>query len=922
MPGTKKLFLLDAYALIFRAYYAFINRPIRNSKGFNTSAIFGFVNSLDEVIRKEKPGFIAVAFDPSGPTFRHDMYEPYKANRQATPSDIKLSVPIIKQILEAYNIPILEYEGFEADDVIGTVSKIARKKGYEVYMMTPDKDYAQLVEPGLFIYKPRRSGNEMEILGVEEIKKNFGIENPEQVIDILALAGDSSDNIPGAPGIGEITAQKLIEKYGTVENLLKNTIDLKGKQKENIEKNADQILLSKKLATIAVNVPINLNIDELILKQPNKERLKAIFNELEFKTLLQRIIGENVSRVTTSQTTLFDIQVEKEEISTSIDFEQFNIDKVNYQLIDSETDINRLIINLKEVKVICFDTETTGLNSMDDEIVGMAISIKEKEAWYITFSDDQELTKSTLSKFKYILENNNIIKVGHNLKFDIQILRKYDIWVSEPYFDTMVAHYLLHPEGRHKLDRLTESMLSYQMIPIEELIGKKGAEQKNMRDIDRMKQKDYACEDADLTFRLFNKLKSQLHENNLDTLAKNIEMPLISVLTEMELAGFNIDIDALKIFETELNLQIEHIEKEIYNLAGEKFNIASPKQLGVVLFEKLKISENSRLTKTKQYSTNEEVLQKLEDSHPIINQILNYRGLTKLQSTYVTTLPRLLNKKTKKLHTSFLQTIAATGRLSSVNPNLQNIPIRDENGREIRKAFIPSSNEFVLISADYSQIELRLMAHMSGDENMLEAFKNNEDIHRSTAARIYKIKVDEVSREMRSKAKTANFGIIYGISAYGLSQRLRIPRSEALDLIENYFLSFPKVKEYMIRSISEAKSKGYVETLYGRKRYLPDIHSSNSVVRGVAERNAINSPIQGTAADIIKIAMINLHKKLSVYHKTKMILQVHDELVFDVFRPEAEEIKLIVRYEMENAAHLDLPLEVEIGMGDNWLEAH
>lgn len=920
MASTKKLFLLDAYALIFRAYYAFINRPIRNSKGLNTSAIFGFVSTLDEVLRKEKPTHIAVAFDPPSPTFRHQIFKAYKANREVTPPDIKLSVPFIKKILEAYQIPILEFEGYEADDVIGTLSKIARKENFEVYMMTPDKDYAQLIEEGIYMYKPRRSGNENEIWGVEEIKKNYEVQDPLQVIDIFALWGDASDNIPGAPGIGEKTAKKLIAEYENIENLLKHADELKGKQKESIIQHSDQITLSKKLVTIDINVPVNFQPDELKVREIRKDDLRNLFKELEFRTLAQRILGDPDAGSDESQGTLFD-EIENSGIDTKENNLHFKASEVDYQLISNEAQLYDLILILEKADKICFDTETTGLNVLQSEIVGLAVSIEDYQGYYLDFSKEFNVS-DTLIKFKHIFENKNIIKIGHNIKFDAQVLHKYGISVEQPFFDTMIAHYILHPESRHKLDVLAENVLNYHMIPIEDLIGRKGSNQLNMKDIEVERVKDYACEDADITYQLHRKLESELKSRELWNLAEKIEMPLIEVLKDMELAGFNMDIKSLLEYEKQLETEIKGVEQEIYKHAGEEFNIASPKQLGIILFEKLKISANTRMTKTKQYSTSEEVLQQIKNSHPIINLILDYRSLTKLYSTYVTALPKLIDKDTKRIHTSFNQTITATGRLSSVNPNLQNIPIREERGREIRKAFIPSSSEYTLLSADYSQIELRLMAHMSNDEQMLQAFNKGTDIHRSTAAKIYKVEPPDVTREMRSSAKTANFGIIYGISAFGLSRRLNIPRTEAKNLIDNYFISFPKVKEYIDKSIQEAKETGYVTTLFGRRRYLPDIHSANSVVRGIAERNAINSPIQGTAADIIKIAMINIHRKLKVKYKTKMILQVHDELVFDVYKPELESVKSLVKHEMEHAIKLTIPLKVDMGTGNNWLEAH
>jgi DNA polymerase I len=921
MTSEKKLFLLDAYALIFRAYYAFINRPIKNSKGLNTSAIFGFVSSLDEVIRKEMPSHIAVAFDPPSQTFRHDLYPAYKANRLQTPEDIKISVPYIKRILDLYKIPILEYDGYEADDVIGTVAKKACKEGFKVFMMTPDKDFAQLVEDGVFMFKPRRSGNDNEVWGVEEVNKKFEIHNPLQVIDILALWGDSADNIPGAPGVGEKTAKKLIADFGSIENLLLNIDKLKGKLKESIENNLDQIKLSKILATIDIHVPVGYKIDEMICKIPDYVSLKKLFEELEFRTLAKRIIDEKPIDQPYTQGSLF-YQPILTDLSENSIFESFDESKVKYYLINDENQINKLINTLEKLDAFCFDTETTGLDILNAEIVGLSISFNEKEAYYIPFGNNFENSKKTLKKFENLFENQNIIKVGHNIKYDLQILYRYNITVQGPFFDTMVAHYLLHPESKHKLDSLTENILGYKMISIEELIGKKGLGQLNMRDIEIETIKNYACEDADFTFRLYNIFKNQLVENNLDELAYTIEMPLIDVLCKMELEGFNIDTKALNQFELELDNDICNQEKKIYSLAGEKFNIASPRQMGIILFEKLKISADTKMTKTKQYSTNEDTLIKLTNEHPIINKILDYRTLTKLQSTYVKTLPKLINIKTGRIHSSFSQTIAATGRLSSINPNLQNIPIRNERGREIRKAFIPSSSQYTIVSADYSQIELRIMAHISNDQKMIDAFINNEDIHKSTASKIYKVNNEDVTREMRSNAKTANFGIIYGISAFGLAQRLNIPRSEAKELIDNYFLNFPEIKAYMDKSIENAKSRGYVLTLYGRKRYLPDINSNNSIVRGVAERNAINSPIQGTAADIIKIAMINIHKRIQNKYKSKMILQVHDELVFNIFKPEFEEVKNFIKYEMENAATLKVPLTVDIGEGGNWLEAH
>lgn len=926
MQNEKKLFLLDAYALIFRAYYAFISRPIKNTKGQNTSAIFGFINSLDEILRKEKPSHIAVAFDFPAATFRHEMYKEYKANREETPADIKLSVPYIKRILDAYNIKVLEMSGFEADDIIGSIAKRAQNQGFITYMMTPDKDYAQLVDKNIFMYKPRRSGNENEILDTQSICSNYEITNPLQVIDILALWGDASDNIPGAPGIGEKTAKKLIARYGSVEKLLESLDDLKGKQKENLESHIDQILLSKKLVTIDTNVPLEVNLDDLEVKPINYDKLEAIFNELEFNTLKKRIIITE-SKINIPgreiQQSLFGEDVQISAAKGESSFRSFDATKVSYSLVWDKDEVIELCKKFKGIEYLCLDTETTGLNVYEARILGLALSYKENEAYYIAFPDDRELTIEMLNELSECFMNEKILKIGHNIKYDLQILRNYETIVKGNFFDTMVAHYLLKPEAKHKLDNLAESILNYRMIPITDLIGEKGKHQKNMSDVDLNTVKDYACEDADITLQLYKKLKSDLESSKLSNLSDTIEMPLTEVLTYMELAGFKLDTEALNNYSNVLLGEIKTVESNIYELAGgESFNISSPKQLGVILFEKLKISSDAKMTKTKQYATGEDVLLKLIDRHPIVKKILDYRSLTKLQSTYVSALPKLIEPKTQKIHTSFNQTIVATGRLSSINPNLQNIPIREERGREIRKSFIPSDENHILLSADYSQIELRIMAHLSEDKNMIESFHQGADIHRSTAAKIFKVSDTEVTPEMRSKAKTANFGIIYGISAFGLSQRLHIPRSEAKELIDNYFETFPQVNEYMKKSISSAKEKGYVTTMYGRKRYLPDIYSSNSVVRGFAERNAINSPIQGTAADIIKKAMISIHNILKNGYKTKMILQVHDELVFDVFKSELDEIRDKIKYEMENVEQLRVPLIVEAGIGNNWLEAH
>lgn len=919
MQTEKKLFLLDAYALIFRAYYAFINRPVTNKEGMNTSAIFGFVNTFDEIIRNEKPSHIAVAFDPPAPTFRHTMYPQYKANRESTPEDIRIAVPFIREIISAYNVKILEKVGFEADDVIGTVAKMAEKQGFTVYMMTPDKDYAQLVDDKIFMYKPGRAGNEKEILGVEEVKAKFGVQTPLQVIDILALWGDASDNVPGAPGIGEKTAKKLIEEFGSVENLLNSTSQLKGKQKESLEANRQQVEMAKKLVTIDTRVPIDVSLDDLKLGLPDKQKLADLFEKLDFRVLKNRLNDEKPRQGTAIQASLFGPP--QDEMPAAPAENSFKPGDVAYKMIASLEELQPVISQAQQQKYFCFDTETTGLNVFSDKLVGLALAVKENEAYYVPCGDDA-FARELIEKLLPLFTDPAIVKIGHNLKFDMEILDRYGAEFCGPYFDTMVAHYLLKPEGRHKLDEVVWEYFAYRMIPITDLIGKRGPNQRSMNMIDPQTVSDYACEDADFTLRLYQRLEPEIKKEGFEALAKNIEMPLTDVLFHMEKAGFKLDVAALSDFNTELLKDIELTRQNIYTLAGEEFNIASPRQLGVILFEKLKIASDVKLTKTKQYSTGEDILQKLEGKHPVVPLILEYRSLTKLQSTYVSALPQLIEKHTGKVHTSFNQTITATGRLSSVNPNLQNIPIREERGREIRKSFISSGSDYVIVSADYSQIELRLMAHLSEDENMIEAFMHGADIHRSTAAKIFKTDEENVSREMRSHAKTANFGIIYGISAFGLAERLKIPRSDAKSLIDNYFLTFPKVKLYMDKCITLAKEKGYVTTMFGRKRFLPDIHSANSVVRGFAERNAINSPIQGSAADIIKIAMVNIHRQLSKKFKTRMILQVHDELVFDVYKPELEEIKAIIISGMESAAKLKVPLVAEMGIGNNWLDAH
>jgi DNA polymerase-1 len=917
--SDKKLFLFDAYALIFRSYYAFINHPIKNSKGFNTSAIFGFTNTIDEIIRKEKPTHIAVVFDPPPPTFRHKLYKEYKATRLKMPEEIKLSVPYIKEIIRGFNIPVIEIEGYEADDVIGTLAKRAEKEGFIVYMMTSDKDYSQLVSDNIFIYKPRRSGGEAEILGINEVNENFRVKNPENVVDVLALWGDSTDNIPGVPGIGEKSAKSLIEKYNNISGIYDNINELKGKQKENILKFKQQVELSKQLVTIILDVPVDIGIKSLKTKEPDRNLLMKIFNELEFRTLISRILNSDYETV---QKELFENQIEENPDKKIKKYDNIKTVKNHYYLVDTKSGRKDLINKLLRLKEFSFDTETTSLNVHEAELVGLSFSYKAHEAYYVPVSADRAEARDVINEFKMVFSSDRIKKVGQNIKYDIQVLINYDITVKGDLFDTMIAHYLIQPDLKHNLQYLSENYLNYTPVSIEELIGSKGKAQQSMRNVNIYVIKDYACEDADLTWQLYKILTNELEANGLTELAQRIEMPLIRVLSDMENSGFSLNTKDLNIYAGVLRNQIIEVEKEIFKLAGIEFNISSPKQLGEILFEKLNIPGNIQKTKTKQYSTSEEVLVKFKDKHDIVSKVLEYRALKKLLSTYVDTLPKLINTKTGKIHTSFEQAWVTTGRLSSKNPNMQNIPIREERGREIRKSFVASGRGYILLSADYSQIELRLMAHLSKDDNMIEAFRRGEDIHSATAVKIYNVKPDNVTSEMRRRAKTANFGIIYGISAYGLSQRLNISRREARELIDNYFNTYTRVREYMDKSIDLAKRKGYAETIFGRRRYLNDINSANALIRGMAERNAINTPLQGSAADIIKLAMVNIHKKILEQYKTKMILQVHDELIFDVYRKELDEIKKIVKHEMENAVKLEVPLVVDMGTGDNWLEAH
>lgn len=933
----KKLFLLDAYALIFRAYYAFIRAQMINSRGLNTSAIYGFTATLEEILRTESPTHIGVVFDPPGPTFRHEKYPEYKANREATPEEIKLSVPWIKKVLNALNIPVLEVEGYEADDVIGTLASKAGSMGFSVYMMTPDKDYAQLVSDNIFMYKPRRSGNDAEIIGPREVKDIFMVDDPRQVVDVLALWGDSSDNIPGAPGIGEKTSKKLIHEFKTVENLFDHSDKLKGKLKESIEQNQDQIRLSKDLVTIRLDVPVEFNEKELIYSGANTVDLVKIFQELEFKTLADRVLkelgssgiqsGDSVSGTLSqadSSREQGDLFADSPAMITPVShLKTLKTVEHQYKCIDTYEKAEKLYGLLKSRKALCFDTETTDINALEAELVGLAFSWESHKAWYVAFPEEKERTQKILEIFRPILEDEEIEKIGQNLKYDIRVLKNYGIDTKGPLFDTMIAHYLMQPEQKHGLDALAEAYLGYRNITTEELIGKKGEKQGNMRDVPMDILCDYACEDADITWQLYLIFKAEIAKMGLENLAGKIEFPLVSVLCSMEGAGIKLDQGSLNKYAGVLGSELLVLRDAIYELAGEEFNISSPKQLGEILFEKLNISSDARKTKSRQYSTSENVLIKLVDKHPIINKVLEFRTLKKLLSTYVEALPKMINPRTGMIHTSYNQAVTATGRLSSNNPNMQNIPIREAKGREIRKAFVPRTNEYVFLSADYSQIELRLMAHMSGDPLMRDAFQKGEDIHTATASKIFSQPPEEVTREQRGKAKTANFGIIYGISAFGLAQRMNISRGEAKELIDNYFNTYTRIKEYMDECIVTARDKGYVETMLGRRRYLRDIHSRNAVVRGFAERNAINAPIQGSAADIIKIAMIRIQNNLeNSKYRSKMMLQVHDELVFDIYKPELEEVRTMVIREMENAYELSVPLVVDYGTGDNWLEAH
>ena len=937
--AEKKLFLLDAYALAYRAYYAFIKSPRINSKGVNTSAVFGFTNTLLEVLQKENPSHIGVVFDPHGPTFRHQMYAEYKANREAMPEDMRQAIPLIKQVIEALNIPVVQVDGYEADDIIGTLAHKAVTEGFTVYMMTPDKDYAQLVRDGVFVYKPGRSGGDIEIWDAAKVKEKFAV-TPDHIVDLLGLMGDSSDNIPGCPGVGPKGAEKLITDFGSIEGVYEHIDELKGKLKENMVEFRSQVELSKVLATINTQSPVEFDADKFKREEPNKTQLETLFAELEFRNMLGRAISQASPTVSQSaksnpspaQGTLFDI-------GGPVQGSLFDLDNVpvvppapklatiadvkpDYRIAQTADEQAALVSHLLECQEVSFDTETTSLDVHNAELVAMTFTTKASTGWMVPVPANQTEAQAVVDRFKPFFANSGITKIAQNAKYDIAVLKNYGVEVRGRLFDTMVAHYLIQPELRHNLDLLAETYLKYSTIKTEELIGRRGGAQKSMRDVDQNLLRDYACEDADIAFRLKPLLEAELQKSDMIDLFLNIETPLIPVLADMEYTGVKIDTQALNNFATELRQGIAEIEKKIHEAAGMEFNVSSPKQLGEVLFDRLKIGGSSK-TRTQQYSTAEDVLEKLADKHPIVPMILEYRSLKKLLSTYAEALPQMVNPKTGRIHTSYNQTVTATGRLSSTNPNLQNIPIREEVGRMIRRAFVPTAPDGCIMAADYSQIELRLMAHLSQDAAMIEAFRANQDIHAATAARLFHEPVESVTREQRRKAKSANFGIIYGISSFGLAQNTGIKVSEAKEIIDSYFASFPGVKSYMDKSIATARDCGYTETLCHRRRYLPDLQSANSIVKGAAERNAINAPIQGTAADIIKIAMINIHKKIAEARlKSAMVMQVHDELVFDVAPGETDVLSQIVKTEMESAIKLSIPLTAEVGVGANWLEAH
>ena len=943
--SQKRLFLLDAYALIFRGYYAFIKNPRINSKGMDTSAIMGFMNALMDVIKREKPDHLAVAFDKGGSTFRLEMFEQYKANRDATPEAIKIAVPYIQDLLRAMHIPIIEVAGFEADDLIGTIAKQAEKENYKVFMVTPDKDFAQLVSENIFMYRPARMGNDIEIWGIPEVQAKFEVEHPLQVIDFLGMMGDAVDNIPGLPGVGEKTAKKFLAEFGSMENLLANTHKLKGAIKDKIEANAAQGILSKKLATILLDCPVTFNEKDYELSTPNVEKTDTLFLELEFRQMkaqFDKLYNPAATfEETTSETTvlkkapvkksneeqydLFGFS-EAEDLTETTNSYYATLENTEhfYQNVQGDLPTKMFIQNLLNQTSVCFDTETTGLDALNSELVGLAFSWEKGKGFYVPFPENQEEAQVLIEKFQPFFENETIEKVGQNIKYDIKILAQYGIEVKGNLFDTMIAHYLINPDMRHNMDVLSETYLKYSPKSITELIGKKGKNQGNMRDIPLDEIKEYAVEDADVTIQLKNHFLPILEKVGTKKLYDEIEIPLVPVLADMEMEGINLDVDFLKKMSVEMTAESKALEQKIYETAGETFNLASPKQLGDVLFDKMKIGgAKQKKTKTGQYATGEEILSYLANDNPIVKDILEWRQMVKLQSTYIDALPNQVDPKTGRVHTDYMQTVAATGRLSSNNPNLQNIPIRTERGRQIRKAFIARDENYTLVSADYSQIELRIIAALCGEENMIEAFKNNEDIHKSTAAKVFNIPLEEVTKEQRSHAKTVNFGIIYGVSAFGLSNQTNLSRKESAELIEAYYKTYPKLKSFISDQVDFARENGFVETISGRRRYLKDINSANAIVRGGAERNAVNAPIQGSAADIIKIAMINIHKKLkSENWQSKMLLQVHDELVFDAHNSELEKIQPMIKHEMENAFKMIVPLDVEIGIGKNWLEAH
>lgn len=953
MSTQKRLFLLDAYALIFRGYYAFIKNPRINSKGMDTSAIMGFMNSLMDVIRREKPDHLAVAFDKGGSDYRYEMYQEYKAHRDETPEAIKIAVPYIQELLKAMHIPIIEKAGFEADDLIGTLAKQAEKEGYQVFMVTPDKDFAQLVSENIFMYKPARMGNDIEIWGIPEVLAKFEIERPEQVIDFLGMMGDSADNIPGLPGVGEKTAKKFLAEYGTLENLLANTHQLKGAMKEKIEANKELGILSKKLATILLDCPVTFDAEDYELSKPDVEKTDALFQELEFrqmKTQFDKLFGTgkeydeidgngdgNETNPVASKKTASKKTAENQmDLFGFSDDENSNENGLNkfyqtledtphfYQIIQGDFPVKLLLQNLLQQTSVCFDTETTGIDALNAELVGLSFSWEKGKGFYVPFPENQDEAKELIEKFIPFFENETIEKIGQNMKYDLKILSNYNIQVKGKLFDTMIAHYLINPDMRHNMDILSETYLKYSPKSIETLIGKKGKNQLSMRQVELEAIKEYATEDADITFQLKEHFQPILEKVGTKKLFDEIEIPLVQVLADMEKEGINLDVDFLKNMSIDMQKEIDTFEQQIYETAGEKFNLASPKQLGDILFDKLKIGgAKQKKTKTGQYATGEEVLSYLANEHQIVRDILEWRQMVKLQSTYIDALPNQVDKKTGRVHTDYMQTVAATGRLSSNNPNLQNIPIRTERGRQIRKAFISRDENYTLLSADYSQIELRIIAALCGEENMIKAFQNKEDIHKSTAAKVFNVPLEEVTKEQRSHAKTVNFGIIYGVSAFGLSNQTNLSRKESADLIEAYYKTYPRLKSFIQEQVDFARENGYVETISGRRRYLKDINSANAIVRGGAERNAVNAPIQGSAADIIKIAMINIHKKLTDENwQSKMLLQVHDELVFDVHHSELEKIQPMIKHEMENAFKMAVPLDVEIGIGKNWLEAH